>query len=397
MLERTLKAFDKTMKTRKPKVLMPLMPLESATSGIGVYIIKIAEYLSRSHDIEFSVLGFESEKHYLNLSENTKFIPVPERFSNLKANLIWHAALLPFIALRERADILFLPAGNRRMTLSSPASPFKVAATVHDLASFHLPEKYDKFRTFYVTRCLPAAWRRADRIISVSHSTAKDLVKLGNVSEDKIRVIWNGVEAGGFKPMSKQEARHHLPANLPENFILYVARIEHPGKNHIRLVQAYQILRERHPTLQHDLVFAGSDWSGAEQVHRFVQDQRLSEHVHFAGFFPQNLLPYMYASADLFAFPSLFEGFGIPAIEAMAMGLPLVAANRSSLPEVVGNIGILFDPENPKAMADALEQGLFEASFRERFRVEGPQRSQLFSWERSSIQLIEEFRRLSER
>jgi len=374
------------------------MPFENGTSGIGVYILKMIHYFSQSDRINLTIFGFSKDRAKLNIPDNVKFVNIPKQFDKVGPNLVWHMTILPVLAEFYKLDVLFLPAGNRRMCLAPPKASYKVAATVHDLAQFHLKNKYDAFRTYYVKNILPFSWRNTPLIISVSESTQNDLQSFTNVRAEKIRKIWNGVEHSAFKPMDKSEALASLSPELdiPESYILYVARIEHPGKNHVGLAEAYAELRRRRPDLKQKLVFCGSDWQGADKVHQKVNQLGIAEFVRFTGFIHESELLYMYSGADLYAFPSLFEGFGIPAVEAMASGIPVVAAERSSLPEILGNTGVLFDPFNTKSIADALEKGLFDTEFREKAISSGLLRAELFSWKTSAEQTLDALIELSE-
>jgi len=375
----------------KPHIGICAVPLEGGKSGIGVYIIKIVKHISQREDIRLTIFGFESERNLLEIGNRVEFVRIPEIYKGLAAGLVWHLSILPLLALVHRLDVLFLPAGNRRMSLRPPLAPYRLLATVHDLAQFYMPQKYDRLRTMYVTKLLPAMWKQADALLSVSHSTKRDLVEKIGIDASKISVVWNGVEHENFRIMPKDEARRILLQHyaLPESYILYVSRLEHPGKNHVGLLRAYARLRERRPDMKQHLLFCGSDWNGAEEVHAEIMRLNLRDYVHTTGFIEQNLLPYYYCAADLMAFPSLFEGFGIPLIEAMAAGLPVVSSDRASLPEVLGEVGLTFNPEDPHEMSVVLEKGLFDDEFRRRAVSEGPKRAAGFSWKISADETAE--------
>ncbi len=384
--------FCKSAEKRlKPHIVLVAVPLEKGASGIGVYIMKMVEHLSRFDDIRLTVLGFADERHLLDIGASAEFVEIPRRYSSLAANLLWHSTVLPLLCMRLGADVLFLPAGNRRMSIAPPLVGYKVAATVHDLAQFHLPQKYDRLRTFYVTKVLPALWRKTPKIVAVSHATAKDLAEITKVEKNKISVVWNGVEHEQYYPMPKKEARERIPEefNLPQKYMIYVSRIEHPGKNHVGLLRAYRMLLDKYPDLEQKLLFCGGMWNGGEVVLEEISRLGLDKSVHMAGFVKQDLLPYLYCAADLLVFPSLFEGFGIPVIEAMAVGVPVAVSNRASLPEIVGEAGLLFDPEDVGETAAAMEHGLFDGSFRKRAQKDGPERSEMFSWRESAEKTLQ--------
>jgi glycosyltransferase involved in cell wall biosynthesis len=275
-----------------------------------------------------------------------------------------------------------MPAGNRRLAWSYGVPS---VGTVHDFSQLHVPQKYDAARMFYIMRVLPGMMRRLTRVISVSESTRRDLESFARIPGESIRVIYNGADLKRFAPRSRAEARAGLPAglNIPERYVLYIARLEHPGKNHVRLLEAFAALK-RTTDLPHKLVLVGGRWNGAEVIEARVKELNLGNEVVFPGFLPNEAIPALYAAADAFAFPSLFEGFGIPVLEAMASGTPVCAANASSLPEVVGDAGLLFDPKDVTAMADCLARLLTDKALRERLIAAGIERAARFTWDEAA-------------
>jgi glycosyltransferase involved in cell wall biosynthesis len=244
---------------------------------------------------------------------------------------------------------------------------------------------------FYIMRVLPRMMRRLTRVISVSESTRRDLESFAQVDPDRIRVIHNGADLARFSPRDRDAARSAVAAGLglPRNFLLYIARLEHPGKNHVRLLEAFASLK-RDTALPHKLVLVGSRWNGAEQIETKVTELGLESDVIFPGFVANETLPDLYAAADLFVFPSLFEGFGIPVLEAMACGTPVCAADVSSIPEVVGEAGLLFDPHEPKAIADAMRRLLTNPSLRAELVQRGLDQANRFTWDGAAAAVLEE-------
>jgi glycosyltransferase involved in cell wall biosynthesis len=263
--------------------------------------------------------------------------------------------------------------------------------TVHDLSQLHVPQKYDPLRMIYIMRVLPRMMRRLTRVIAVSESTRRDLESFARVAADRIRVIHNGADLARFAPRDRDEAKAAVAAELglPRDFVLYIARLEHPGKNHVRLLEAFATLK-RETGLPHKLVLVGSRWSGAELIDAKVEALGLGGEVVFPGFVPNELLPVLYAAADVFVFPSLFEGFGIPVLEAMACGTPVCAASTSSIPEVVGDAGLLFDPVEPAAIAASMQRLLTDEPLRERLVRLGLEQAKGFSWDEAAAAVLEE-------
>jgi glycosyltransferase involved in cell wall biosynthesis len=183
---------------------------------------------------------------------------------------------------------------------------------------------------------------------------------------------------------------------IPPDFILYIARLEHPGKNHVRLLEAFARLRAD-TGLPHKLVLVGSRWNGAEVIEARVRELGLTDAVILPGFVANETLPVLYAAADILVFPSLFEGFGIPLLEAMASGTPVCASDISSIPEVVGDAGLLFDPLDPAAIANALGRILGEPALRAELVARGLARAPLFSWDIAAAAVLEELRQVAGR
>jgi glycosyltransferase involved in cell wall biosynthesis len=283
-------------------------------------------------------------------------------------------------------DIVFLPAGNRRLGWGYGVPSL---GTVHDFSQLHVPQKYDALRMFYIMRVLPALMRRLDGVIAVSESTRRDLVDFARVPAQRIRVIYNGADLTRFRQSDREDARARIARHVGRDgpYLLYVSRLEHPGKNHVRLLEAFaQLRRERQ--LPHRLILAGGRWGGAEPIDAKVAELGLADAVIFTGFVPDALLPTLYAASDVFVFPSLFEGFGIPVLEAMASGTPVCASNTSSIPEVVGDAGLLFDPADPAAIARAIGQLLDEPALREQLIAQGRERALGFSWDKAAAEVL---------
>ena len=210
------------------------------------------------------------------------------------------------------------------------------------------------------------------------------------VEADRIRVVYNGTDASRFHRRDRRRAAARVASELSiaGPYVLYTARLEHPGKNHVRLVEAYARLR-REGRIEHRLVLAGGRWNGADAIDEAIRRTGMQAHVSLTGFVPNELLPDLYAAADLFVFPSLFEGFGIPLVEAMRCGIPVCAARVSSIPEVVGEAAILFDPHDCDDMARAIERGLADPELRSRLISRGLERAKGFTWENTAMSVLD--------
>jgi glycosyltransferase involved in cell wall biosynthesis len=366
-------------------------------SGIGRYLIcLLREFAAAPNGDHCEVLMCEEDREAFLPPEAGRVSPVclTNSLRRPLVNLAWHQAALPGWCRRRGYDALFLPAGNRRVPLWSPCP---AVGTVHDLASLHVRGKYDPARTLYVTRLLPRLIRRLSRVIAVSESGKRDIVEGAGVPEERVVVIPQGVDHGRYFPRDGEEARARVCPRygIRPPYILYVSRLEHPGKNHVRLIRAFARLKAsgRFP---HGLVLAGPDSARAEEVRRAASASPCAAQVAFAGFVPEEDLPDLYAGAELLAFPSLYEGFGLPVLEAMACGVPVACSNTSSLPEVAAGAAVLFDPGDEDAIAEALEKLLADAELRSACARRGIQRSRAFTWSATATRTLAVIREAAE-
>jgi glycosyltransferase involved in cell wall biosynthesis len=363
---------------------------DSGKSGISQYVANVVgrlPALAPAH--QFVVFVNEGDADWVRTWHPAlEVVAFPDWTAHPVSNIFWHLTAFPKQLRLHDCDVVFMPAGNRRLgwRYGMPS-----VGTVHDFSQLHVPQKYDALRMFYIMRVLPRMMRRLTRVISVSESTRRDLESFARVDPGRIGVIHNGADLERFSPRDPDSAKSAVAAELglPTDFLLYIARLEHPGKNHVRLLEAFAAFK-RDTGLPHKLVLVGSRWNGAELIEAKVEELGLENEVIFPGFVPNETLPTLYAAADAFVFPSLFEGFGIPVLEAMACGTPVCAANTSSIPEVVGDAGLLFDPLNVPAITDCLGRLLQDQTLRERLIDAGIARAASFTWDAAAKGTLEE-------
>ena len=229
--------------------------------------------------------------------------------------------------------------------------------------------------------------RRARRVVAVSESTKQDIVRIYDISPEKIDVVHNGVDTS-FRPLpADQVAAFRQQKGLPERFALFVGTLE-PRKNVVRLVEAYARLPKGRPPL---VLVGGKGWF-YDEIFRRVEALELTGEVHFSGFVPAEDLPLWYNAADLFVYPSVYEGFGLPALEAMACGTAVITSTASSLPEVVGKAGRLVDPTDTEALATAMEQVLGDREMQEQMQTAGLVQAAGFSWEKAARLTADSYR-----
>ena len=287
--------------------------------------------------------------------------------------IAWEQTILPFAAARFGLDVLACPVNVRPLLPVPPA-----VVTVHDLVFLRYPERFRRSKRLYLQALTGWSVRRARRVIAVSESTADDIAQLLGLPRRRITVIPNGIDNPALRPLPPDKvAAFRRAKDLPERVILYVGTLE-PRKNLPALIRAYAAIRAETGAT---LVLAGGKGWFYEEIFRTVRDLGLADVVRFPGYVPDAELPLWYNSAEVFAYPSLYEGFGLPALEALACAVPVVAANTSALPEVVGQAGLLIDPADDAALAAALRAVLTDPALAARLRAAGPPQAARFSWD----------------
>jgi alpha-1,3-rhamnosyl/mannosyltransferase len=284
------------------------------------------------------------------------------------------------------SNYLHLPLGTRAARhahlfhvtphLQRPPSGVRLTSMVHDPTPLLLPEFHTPSNIRYFEHFTSAVLPKLAGVIVPSRAVARDLVERLHVPENRITVIPHGVGEEFFR------ASGPPPAGLPERYILSLGALE-PRKNLVVLLDAYQLLPEE-LRRQYPLVVAGATgWKNDALRHRLEADRPLG--VQAIGYVPSDSLPTLYAGAAVFVFPSLYEGFGMPLLEAMAAGTPVVASNVSAMPEVVGQAGLLVDPHSPAELARSLEQLLTTPTLAARLTEAGLRHAREFTWDRAAL------------
>ncbi|MBI1290650.1 glycosyltransferase [bacterium] len=358
---------------------------DGGKSGISRYIINVlAEMaqLDQSHEIDLMLYEDERDVFLPKAGRPMNPLTFPTSLRPPIRNILWHQASLPGLCRRNRYGVLFLPAANRRATISLPCPS---VGTVHDFSSIHVTGKYDPARIFYIRTVLPFLVRRLSHVLTVSESSRRDIIEFAGVPPDRVTVTPLAADHRVYFPDDRDKARAHIKARykIDGPYILYTSRLEHPGKNHVRLIEAFNQMKSA-SGLPHKLVLAGSDWSGAEAVHASAEKSPYRADIVFPGFVASADLPALYRGADLFVFPSLYEGFGLPILEAMACGVATACSNLSSMPEVAGDAAPTFDPYQPEAIRDVLLRLLDDESHRAECERRCIARAAEFNWARTA-------------
>jgi len=273
--------------------------------------------------------------------------------------------------------------------LVPPVAPCPFVTTIHDVAFRRFPKLFPLKHRLLLNGLIPMAIERSAAVITCSHSTKRDLVELFGAPEEKV-VVTPYAADGVYQPMERDEARALAQRRLgvPLPYILSVGVLQ-PRKNLPRLVRAYNRIAGSIPQR---LVLVGKEGWAGDELRKAVSESPRGKEPLFTGYVADADLPVLYAAADLFVYPSLYEGFGLPPLEALACGTPVLTSNVSSLPEVVGDAALTVDPHDEKAIAEAMRTVLSDPALRERLAAAGPPRAAEFSWERTARETVAVYR-----
>jgi len=374
------------------KILCSGIGYERGHAGVAEYIRETVSLLAEEHQVDLLMLQNDAATFPVRHPKHLNLIIYPEKYRNPWINVLWHSWLLPFRLPRNDYDFIFLPSGNRRLFWHYPCPAL---VTCHDLAALHAAPHW--WQRFYAAQIVPRLLRRADRVIAISESTRRDLIDSYAIPDDRIRVNYNGFNVSRFySGMEKDDQETVAKYDLNKPYILYVNRIEHPVKNHLNLIRAYELLPERLRN-QYELVFAGSFAGGGKLVKNYAEATVDANHIHFLGFVPADELPALYRHAALYAFPSFYEGFGTPLVEAMSCGIPVICSDRSSLPEIGGDAVLTFNPDDPEAIRNQIETVLTDETVRSEMIRKGYRQKEKFSWSKHVRRLLDIYEELSDR
>lgn len=356
-------------------------------SGVGNYLTNIIESGAfDGHAVYAYYDPTEGDRTDLAVPDGTRFRWRPCRCPGLVDRLFgpaqpiwWVNVTLNRSLARDDIDCFFGPNFVQPVLFDGPS-----AVVVHDLIHRTLPEVHTTAYRLYLRAFLGASLRKADHVVTVSEHTKRDLLNYHQLPTDRVNVA-HGAADDVFRPRElSTETRDRLCRELeiPERFALYVGNIE-PRKNLVALLDAFAVLDEERPPL----VIVGQEHLVDESLEEALEECSFRDRIHFTGYVPDEDLPLLYNMASVFVYPSLYEGFGLPPLEAMQSGTPVVVSDRTSLPEVVGDGGLTVDPDDVTALSDAVARLWSDPETRSKFETRGRQRAEQFSWDRTATRI----------
>lgn len=365
--------------------------IQGGRSGVAQYVFSLVRELIRAGSVDLTVFALEDELPLFEFAKDgCHLVPVPNAVAAPVKNIVWHQLQLPRLARSHRLDVLHVPSYRRLVH----RAPCPTVGTIHDLAPFHVRGKYDVARMFYGRVVVKHLARQQNALVAVSHCTARDIERFFGIPIECQHVIHNGIDHNRFQPGDTTAARAWAASRhgLDAPFFLYISRLEHPGKNHVRLIEAFADFK-RLTGSPWKLALGGGDWHGAEVVKAAAAGSPAARDIKFLGFVPDADLPILYRSAAAMVYPSLFEGFGLPPVEAMACGTPVISSTRGALEEVVADAALTIDPESTEDIVRALTSMATDRELPSTLREKGLANAARFHWSRTADQVAGVYRK----
>ena len=338
--------------------------------GVSNYTHKLLSYFKKkaNRDLQFTI--FLREKPKSDMPKENRFF----RYRVVWGKFLWSQVFLPLSLIKNNIDIFFSPAHYSPRFISIP-----YVVTIHDLSFFRYPEDFRKRDLLKLTLWTNYSVKRAKKIIAVSQATKKDILKIYKLADEKIKVIYNGFEK--IKSKSGKWLR-----NIPKNYFLFVGTLQ-PRKNLATLINAFNLFQKNYP--QFELIIAGKKGWLYESLFKQVSDLGLTDKVFFTDYISDKQLEFLYRNAFAFVLPSLYEGFGIPILEAMSFNCPVIASFSSSLPEIGGDACLYFNPLDENDLVKKMKILLENNQLRKELIKKGRQRVKQFSWKKCAQETLD--------
>jgi glycosyltransferase involved in cell wall biosynthesis len=369
-------------------------------TGVEEYTLGLLNNLftiDKKNDYILFLSGAKKPRFNFSVFSQYKNVKIKHlKISNKVLNFFfWYLNWPKIDELAGKADVVFIP----NIIFGAVSEKTKLVVTIHDLSFERHPEFFSlKRRWWHIFINARKICRRADRIIAVSDSTKNDLVDLYGVPEEKIRTVYNAISKN-FKVVDRNSAelvRIKKKYGLPYKFILFLGTIE-PRKNISGLIKAYEALQKyaKKNNLEeiekYNLIITGESGWKNEKIFLEINNSEFKNKIKIINSIPDEDKVYLYNLASLFVYPSFFEGFGFPPLEAMACGTPVIASNNSSLPEIIGEAGILIDPDKPEEIFKAIKEIITKRELRENLIQKSLQKTREFSWQKTAREVLKMF------
>ncbi len=349
------------------KIAIDVQTTLGQPTGFGFYVSNLVKALKNvdSKD-EFVLIKPKTEKDF----------STPGRF-------IWDQFVFPRLAKQSKVDLVHQPCFSAPFLFRGPA-----VVTIHDIISLLFPENIPFASRMFYSKWMPFSYRKAKRIITISHSTKADITRVLKIPSEKISVVQLAVDAKFSREAGSEEVKGVMKKfSIPGDYILHIGTLE-PRKNLNFLLDVFAKALENTKNKNLNLVITGKKGWYYEDLFEKVNDLKLNDKVFFTGYIDESDKPALYKGARIFAFPSLYEGFGLPPLEAMASGVPVISSNTSSMPEVIGEAGILLSPKDKTKWVNAITLVNSDETVRKSMKERNKEQVKKFSWERTARETI---------
>lgn len=370
--------MNKTVKT----IALELQPCCGKRSGIGTYTYELAKRLKSDDEIQFCGNLF----NFCGRNDNSQALQGIDMDITVRK-------LMPYGVYRRIWDLLPITYENlfpKKVALNlffnfivPPKIRGKIITTVYDMTYVRFPETMDARNLWRISAGMERSAKRSDRIITISEFSKREIIDLLCVPEEKVSVIYS---AHSFSEETADSEVTLGKYGITKPYILYIGTIE-PRKNLVRLIHAFEMLK-RNEKLPYRLVLAGGKGWQNEEIYRAAKESLFAEDIIFTGYISNSERNCLYQNAELFAFPSLYEGFGMPPLEAMHWGCPVVTSDAASMPEICGDAAALVNPLDEEDIVKGIMAVLSDKEYAEGLRKKGYEQEKKFTWETSAQQLI---------
>ncbi|CCZ71257.1 mannosyltransferase [Bacteroides sp. CAG:702] len=353
-------------------------------TGIGRVLINILSELAKQHPEDKYILfrNFDfKEYNCLTQYENIQIVDVPYTKESGLKNILWHQWLFQKLLKKYKCDIAYIPNFTLLLWKSIPT-----IVTIHDLIEYNVPDKFSKPRMIYRKWiCDPLMAKRSNYILTVSEASKVDIIKYLHVNPNKITVTPNAADRTVFKKYSDEEIHRTLQKYKfkEKDYLLFVGTIDYPGKNVMTALKAYLELKKEY-NIQEKMVIVGKNGYNSDVIYNFVNASESKEDIIFTGYLPEEDLPLVYAGAKIMVYLSYYEGFGLPVLEAMSCGTPVVCSNTSCFPEVIGDIDVGVNPESISEVKEKIYKLLTDTPYINSISEQCYKRASCFSWKLSA-------------
>ena len=365
-------------------------------TGIGRVLISVLSELSQQNpNEEYVIFKNYDFKDYdvLKRFNNVTMVDVPYTKESGLQNILWHQWLFQKLLKRYHCDVAYIPNFTLLLWKAVPT-----IVTIHDLIEYNVPDKFSKVRMLYrKVLCDPLMARRSDHILTVSQSSYNDIVNYLGVKPEKITLTLNATDKNFFRKYNQTEINTVITdyGLKFKEYLLFVGTIDYPGQNIKTVIEAFFNLRSQGLLEGKKLVIIGKDGFNSQVIYDSVNESPFKDEVIFTGYLKDEDLPKYYAGAAIMLYLSFFEGFGLPVLEAMSCGTPVICSNTSCFPEIVEELDVMVDPTDVKATEEKIQKILSSPEYYDEISCKCYDKSQKYSWEESTKEYHKVFEKMA--